>query len=206
MKDHDAAECSEATPAQLGEPKVILTAKEAERFWAKVDKGPHPKGCWVWTGCDQRGKGYGGFRFRGRGVGVHRLSYEIHKGVAPANLLVCHECDNRLCVNPDHLWLGTNQDNMTDMVKKGRHVNGAIPAGENCYAAKITEIQILEMRAIYLKGGTSQRKLGERFGIGQMQVCRILRGERWKHLKLEPLRYGTGNKPIPECENTTQVP
>lgn len=76
-------------------------------------------GCWFWTGPLR--KGYARITMPDqRKVSVHRLSYQIYKGEIPIGLLVCHHCDNRLCINPDHLFLGTYQDNATDMVRKGR--------------------------------------------------------------------------------------
>jgi hypothetical protein len=86
----------------------------AARFWPKVRKD---RGCWVWTGATTT-TGYG----RLSGQPAHRLSWEIHHGPIPAGLFVCHRCDNPGCVRPDHLFLGTHEANMADMVAKGRHV------------------------------------------------------------------------------------
>lgn len=105
-----------------------------ERFWAKVNKqGPVPAHrpelgpCWVWTGTVPKQPGYGrfntGIKLAGRWVivNVHRYSWELHHGPVPAGLWVLHRCDNRPCVRPDHLFLGTATDNNRDMVAKGRH-------------------------------------------------------------------------------------
>lgn len=78
-----------------------------------------PDGCWYWLGALQS-KGYGQFRNRG----AHRVSYMLYKNVDPGNLNVCHSCDNRMCVNPNHLWLGTHLDNVMDKVMKGRQSRG----------------------------------------------------------------------------------
>ena len=75
-------------------------------------------GCWEWTGTISK-NGYGVVSWRGKVFGAHRMSYELHNGkIGSSDIFVCHSCDNRLCINPDHLWLGTNHDNMVDMMKK----------------------------------------------------------------------------------------
>jgi len=171
-----------------GECKIIFTPEESKRFFSKVDFSSE-QGCWLWKACTHKTKGYGHFRFRGKPRSAHKLSYEVHKGRVPRGLLVCHECDVRACVNPAHLWLGTNEDNVEDMVRKGRAADGSqVPNGERCYNAKITEEKVLEMRERYSKGDISQKSLGLIYGIQQMQVCRILRGERWRHLGLKPIK------------------
>ena len=87
------------------------------RFWGKVVK---TDGCWLWTGSTSRG--YGKLFLPGpRTISAHRFSYLLHFGPFDKRLVVCHSCDTRACVRPDHLFLGTQEDNVTDMVDKGRH-------------------------------------------------------------------------------------
>lgn len=91
---------------------------------------PEPNsGCWLWTGTLKkpvRGLGYGHFRVSGKTKVAHRVSWEIFRGPIPDGLCVCHKCDVSICVNPDHLFLGTRLDNIEDMVAKGRQSNGWI--------------------------------------------------------------------------------
>ena len=111
--------------------------KTYQRFMSKVSKDPC--GCWHWNGTKNHGK-YGTFSFNRKPVGAHRFSYLIHKGEIPNGLYVCHSCDTRNCVNPEHLWLGTPQDNMDDMVRKQRK------KGQNSKLAKLTNEDIHYIR------------------------------------------------------------
>lgn len=147
-----------------------------ERFDAKWRKDGR-SGCWNWT-ASTAGKGYGQFRIPGtrRNVYAHRLSYSLHKGILPDGALVCHRCDNMRCVNPDHLFIGDAKVNLQDMAAKGRHLYGERNAQAKLTSRKVHAIHNAAAR------GESQHKIAKRFGVGQMTVARILRGERWRHI------------------------
>lgn len=95
-----------------------MNERDIERFWSKVDKSGE---CWLWTGGKSGGYGY--FKVNGSTLRANRLAYEIEHGEIPEGMLVCHSCDTPACVNPAHLWLGTDKDNQADKVAKGRHPN-----------------------------------------------------------------------------------
>lgn len=130
-------------------------------------------GCWEWIAGKYPG-GYGGFALHGKTGHAHRASYELHFGKIPDGMHVLHRCDNRPCVNPEHLFLGTQLDNIADKKAKERQAKG-ITHG----SAKLTEQDVLDIRAIR---GMSQRAIGRQYGIGQAQVKDIRQGRYWKHL------------------------
>jgi hypothetical protein len=102
----------------IGRPIKEVTAEQ--RFWGNVQKSVDPGGCWWWIG-GVKDDGYGTLKVNGPEVGAHRFSWEIHGGSIPEGKWVLHHCDNPRCVNPDHLFLGTHQDNMRDRSVRGRH-------------------------------------------------------------------------------------
>lgn len=135
-------------------------------------------GCWNWTGCTIRG--YGAFQLEGKVIKAHRLSWILHKGAIPNGLLVCHTCDNPLCVNPAHLFIGTNKDNVADREVKGRN---RPPQGTNHWAAKLTLEIIKEMRCVRESEGVSYQRLGKRFGVSTMQARAAVLGLSYKSLQ-----------------------
>jgi hypothetical protein len=137
-------------------------------------------GCWNWTG-PKAGKGYGLIRvpWTRKTSYVHQAAWVVANGMIPAGMLVCHRCDNRLCGNPDHLFIGTHGDNLQDMKAKGRHLYG-----ERNTKSKLTEAQVNQIHDIAATG-VPQWKIADQFNVGQITVSRILRGERWNHVFLQ---------------------
>lgn len=131
-------------------------------------------GCWIWT-AGFYNVGYGQFKEGPKAHGAHRFSYILYCGEIPDGLFVCHKCDNRACVNPDHLFLGTHAENMADMRKKGR---GANLKGSQVGNAKLTESIVLEI----LKSDLPQYVLRKKYGISSAQISRIKNGKRWAHM------------------------
>src|SRR5688572_1635068 len=150
-----------------------------KRFWSKVNKYA-PNGCWEWTASTFVWNGYGQFSpFHGKTVTAHRFSYELRFGKIPAGKLVCHKCDNRKCVNPAHLFLGTHKDNFLDAVKKGRQAFVSPLCGQDNGNSKLTKTDVIEIRKLY-EDGLSQEKIAKLRGISQSQVGNIVRGDHWK--------------------------
>ena len=136
-------------------------------FWSKVKK---TRGCWIWTAGIWRG-GYGQARLNGKSMGAHRAAWTLAFGPIPAGKLVLHRCDNRLCVNPAHLFLGTHKENQEDMTAKGR---GRI--GRRNGRARLTTDQVGAMRQMYRWTSVTQAALAKRFGVSESCVCHIISG------------------------------
>jgi hypothetical protein len=163
----------------------MLSAKDVARFLKGFDKGQEDE-CWEWK-FSRIGKGYGQFKNTECGNYAHRFSYLLHNGPITDGLYVMHTCDNRLCVNPNHLKLGTCADNLQDMKNKDRHLRG-----ERNAKSKLTESQVIEIHELH-EQGMSTHKLAKRFNIGQMTAWRIVNGHRWEHIYKQ--RHGT-NDPV----------
>lgn len=151
------------------------------RFWSKVRKdGPEIRPglgpCWLWTGAPKP-NGYGNIGIGGRGNGTlyaHRLSWQMANGRDPGDLEVCHRCDVRLCVRPDHLFLGTQLDNMADMRTKGR---AAIH--ERHGSAKLTISEVAEIRA-RSNAGASRASLAREFGVSESTIRSVALHRDWR--------------------------
>ena len=172
------------------------------RFWAKVDTSG---GCWKWMASTDR-KGYGHISYRSQLLQAHRVSYIMVYGPIPDGLCVLHKCDNPGCVNPDHLFLGTHKDNSDDKISKGRdrhaigNQNGSRKyperlawgdrnwtrkhperlRGEKGSSAKLTAVQVRDIRARYRHRTVSYSYLAKEFGVTTGTIAHIIQGRTWK--------------------------
>lgn len=157
-----------------------------ERFMDKVSPEPM-SGCWLWTRFTHS-FGYGCFWMNGKTITSHRASWIIFRGEIPQGMSVLHRCDIPECVNPDHLFLGTQGDNVRDCVDKGRNKNCAterpelICRGELQGSSKLTSEDVLYIRSHHdRKYGTSKR-LGDMFGVTSAAISAIITRKNWRHI------------------------
>lgn len=179
-----------------GDTGVVLPRRNGsvpvgERFWARVDKTGD---CWVWTGATQKAWGYGLIGARGKSQLAHRIAWELTNGPIPEGMNVCHRCDNPPCVNPDHLFLGTQADNNADKESKsrGNHPRGerhgtytkpeSVTRGSASPNTHLSERDIRAIRSMYATGDWSQEALGQLFGSDQTAISKIVRRVSWKHV------------------------
>lgn len=152
---------------------ALKNISPVERFFMFVKKTDT---CWLWTGYLSDGYGRIHVKRDGRQVKVHRFSYELHKGPIPEGLVVRHTCDVPHCVNPEHLVLGTQRDNIADSVERGR-----VQHGERSGRARLTNEKVLELRRMYADG-VRVEDLAARFGIAVPGVTSVAIGRVWKHV------------------------
>ena len=143
-------------------------------------------GCWEWQGSKRNGYGRMiiGSRTDGtrKTVSTHRLSYELHYGEIPQGMEICHKCDNPCCINPDHLFAGTRQDNVDDRERKGRNNP---PKGEKHPKAKLTELDVLTIKEKRLQG-VSFGKLAKEYGVCKKTIQDAVSGKTWSYLPNPP--------------------
>ena len=142
-------------------------------FWDRVTK---TDSCWTWNGSKTSG-GYGSVTYEGKFTVCHRVSWELTNGPIPNGLRVLHKCDNPPCVNPDHLFLGTQADNMRDAYRKGRVM---IRRGSDTIWSKLTEEDIPAIRCMYGEGFT-QAAIARQFGVATDTIWDVTHGRTWRH-------------------------
>ena len=156
----------------MGRPRVPME----DRFWSKVTKAG-PDDCWEYAKAPSARYGFIARPGTNGGIALaHRYSYELHVGPIPEGMCVCHTCDNTACVNPAHLWLGTNAENTADKMAKGRHIKG-----ETHTSAVLTEQDVLDIRRRYAAGET-QVSLAAEYGRNQGHISKITRRAIWTHI------------------------
>jgi len=160
--------------SRLGDGFCFMTEKT---FWENADKSNGENSCWNWQRAKFDERGYGSAVFNGKQWRAHRLAYKLKFGDFNLSLKVCHRCDNPSCVNPAHLFLGTDGDNIRDCVKKGRWNPSR---GQLNGSSKLNESDILKIRES--KGVVSCRKLAKMFGVCFQTVIRIQQKKSWAHL------------------------
>lgn len=150
-----------------------------ERFWEKVDKGG-PDECWEW----KAGKlsGYGRIRAWGKTRRAHRVVWQLTQGDIPDGICVLHHCDNRACVNPAHLFLGTHADNVHDMIAKGRENLKVAAKGSAHGRSNLIETQVLEIRKRYAIEDSTLTELAEDYPVGKSGIRHIVNRLTWKHI------------------------
>lgn len=151
---------------------------DIDQFWQSVPERD-PNKCWIWQG-PMHPTGYGRAHWQGKVIVASRVSYMIHYGPIPKGLLVCHNCpdgDDSRCVNPTHLFAGTQNDNMQDMITKGRKARG-----EKSGVNKLTEAQVIEIRQRHNQGGITQNQLAIEYGVFNTNISMIVRRKTWRHL------------------------
>ncbi len=145
------------------------------------------EGCWDWKGPEDKG-GYAVMSCNPN-IGPdrgHRASWVIHNGPIPKYMHVCHVCDNRICTNPDHLWLGTHKQNNDDKIAKGRakYITPPRKSGSENGAAKLNEEQVKEIKKL-IKNGRSSYSIGKEFNVSKQTILRIKNGVNWSHVTIE---------------------
>jgi hypothetical protein len=136
-----------------------------------------PSGCWEWQMYIMP-NGYGTIRFNKKTVTAHRHSFQLHKGEIPKGMDICHSCDNRRCVNPDHLFIGTRKENMQDMIRKSR---GRYLCGDDSPFSKVSDAQVQEIRNSYIRGYTRWNRgnayqLAKKYNVSHATILHIATG------------------------------
>ncbi len=152
-----------------------------DKLFSRVDRpSEDPNVCWPWIGPTV-GCGYGKIWWKGKNLRTHRVAFDECVNDIPDGIAVLHRCDNPPCCRPSHLFLGNDQDNVNDMINKGRAV---FVAGEAHGQSWLTEIEVRDIFHLAWKGDLTQPEIGRMFGVGAPAVCEIKLGKAWQHLNL----------------------
>lgn len=151
-----------------------LTDTEKTTFWRKIQVG-NKNQCWLWL-CSTNGVGYGKLKFRGKFWLAHRLAYILQVG-DPGKSLLCHKCDNRLCVNPEHMFLGSYRDNTKDCMEKGRFA-----VGNRVVGSYLTEANVVAIRSLYIPRKFGRYKIGKLLNLSPV-VGGVINGNNWAWVK-----------------------
>ena len=173
-------------PDYSARKRGLPTMPITERIKRNITINPITK-CWEWNGSKRRGYGrmIVGSRTNGtrRSASAHRVSYELYHGEIPDGMEVCHTCDNPCCVNPEHLFIGTRQDNVDDRERKGRNITFT---GEEQPRAKLTKKAVKDARWERAYKGTSFQKLADKYGVSKHTIQNAINGKTWKCVSYFP--------------------
>lgn len=181
-------QCSN-TKSHIGRKPRPLARTVEERFWIKVDKSGD---CWLWTSATDSG-GYPIFSLPGhRSIRVHRYMWEMHNGAIPENMFICHTCDVRNCIRIDHLFVGSHDENMQDMVNKDRQVKGdrqwqrahpeMVKHGEQRSNAKLTDQDVRDIRN-RVANGERKKALAAEYNVSSGAISHIIYKRSWTHVE-----------------------
>ena len=163
--------------------------KHITRFWHKVDVDLNNNACWKWNAYTDK-YGYGRFSLGRITAQAHRVAYIINRGDIPDGMQILHKCDNPPCVNPNHLFSGTNLDNVNDKVRKGRQYKAGRLKGHDTSLghkngmSKLTDEDVIKIKFHLKEDILNQRQLSEIFNVSEAQISRIKSGKRWSHLNV----------------------
>lgn len=164
-------------------PLLNVSEDDKNRFWGNAALTANLDKCWQWQLSDK--SKYGKMTITSNkkqtSFSAHRLAYFIYYGVDPIGNIILHSCDNPKCVNPNHLSLGTSQDNSKDMIQKGRGLN-QFEGGEKHHHARLTAEIVIELRKLFAEGSHSVSELSNKYNIDPSAISRIINRKRWNHI------------------------
>lgn len=156
---------------------MTITEKDKKRFVDHFNQSTKQDDCLIWPLAPQS-NGYGHHWMRSGSRGAHRVSYEIFNGPIPSGLVVCHSCDNRSCVNPEHLWVGTQQQNLNDMKSKNRDMR----VGSKNGRSKLNEVHVKNIKSLLKTNTVSQKELANKYKVSTSVICDIANNNSWRHV------------------------